>query len=92
MFTARTPLILASASPRRKDFLTGLGLAFSILPADIDETPLAAESPHEFARRMALEKARALTQHHPNECIIAADTVVALGPKIYGKPRMLPRH
>jgi len=87
MFTARIPLILASASPRRKDFLNSLGFTFSIDPADIDETPLPAEPPDAFAQRMARDKAQALSILHPHKCIIAADTVVALDERIYGKPQ-----
>lgn len=86
MFTSRIPLILASSSPRRREFLDQLGLKFSVEPAHIDETPLNAESPEDFARRMALDKARTLAGHHPESCIIAADTVVALGGTIFGKP------
>nr|WP_320009931.1 Maf family protein [uncultured Desulfobulbus sp.] len=86
MFTARIPLLLASASPRRKDFLNGLGLTFSIHPADIDETPLPAENPEAFALRMARDKAQVLSSQYSHKCIIAADTVVALDQQIYGKP------
>jgi len=86
MFTTRIPLILASSSPRRREFLEQLGLNFTIEPAHIDETPLPAETPEYFARRMALDKARALAAQYPACVIIAADTVVALGGKIFGKP------
>lgn len=86
MFTARIPLILASGSPRRREFLKQLGLDFSVQPASIDETPLPGDSPEDFARRMAMDKARALALKHPTSCVIGADTVVALGGTIFGKP------
>lgn len=54
MLTTCKPLILASASPRRQQFLTDLSLKFTILVADIDETPLAGEKPAAFARRLLL--------------------------------------
>ena len=86
MFTAKLPLILASGSPRRREFLEQLGLKFSIQPAHIDETPLPEEAPEDFARRMAVDKARTLSGSYPTSCIIAADTVVALGDTLFGKP------
>nr|WP_321464685.1 Maf family protein [uncultured Desulfobulbus sp.] len=86
MLTARIPLILASNSPRRREFLEQLGLQFSVVPAHIDETPLPDESPEAFARRMALAKAQVLADQHPECSIVAADTVVALGETIFGKP------
>ncbi|MDD2463419.1 MAG: Maf family protein [Desulfobulbus sp.] len=86
MFTSRIPLILASSSPRRREFFDQLGLKFSVMPAHIDETPLPAEAPEDFARRMALDKAKTLALQHPKSCVIAADTVVALGGTIFGKP------
>lgn len=86
MFTARIPLILASASPRRQEFLHQLGLSFTTLPASIDESPLPEEAPDLFARRMAITKAEHVAQQHPEAGIIAADTVVSLHGIIYGKP------
>ena len=87
MFIARRPLLLASASPRRQEFLAQLGLAFTIRSADIDETPLADEPPEAFALRMARTKAEQVALAHPEACVIAADTVVTLDRVIFGKPR-----
>lgn len=87
MFIARCPLILASASPRRQEYLTRLGLTFRIIPATIDETPEPGESPAAFARRMAATKAGQIADAHPEACVIGADTVVALDHRIFGKPR-----
>lgn len=86
MFTARKPILLASASPRRQEFLRSLGLDFTCLPADIDETPLAGEPPAACARRLAAEKAAAAAARHPSSWVIGADTVVTLDGRIIGKP------
>jgi len=85
-----TPLILASASQRRQQFLRDLGLTFTILVADIDETPLPAEDPAAMTQRLAEAKAQAvaarLTTRAGAAIIVASDTTVALGSEIYGKP------
>jgi septum formation protein len=78
-------LILASASPRRARLLTALGLKFRVAPADVDETARSGEKPRELVRRLAMTKAR-VRASHPSDCVIAADTVVALGDSILGKP------
>ena len=84
---SHVPLILASASPRRVELLAQIGVVpDKIIPADIDETPLKAESPRELALRVALLKARAIQAQHPDCAILAADTVVAVGHRIFGKP------
>ncbi len=72
--------ILASASPRRKDLLAQIGVEIDqVTPADIDETPLKAESPRELALRLAEGKARAIADSFKGDIILAADTVVGLG-------------
>jgi septum formation protein len=86
MFTTCKPLILASGSPRRQQFLTDFGLSFTCLVPDIDETPLAGEGPDAFACRMAREKAEVVAQQYPASWVIAADTVVSLERRILGKP------
>jgi septum formation protein len=86
MFTTCKPLILASASPRRQQFLTDLGLIFTALAADIDETPLDDEKPDAFACRMAEEKAEVIARQHPSSWVIGADTVVTIEGRILGKP------
>lgn len=79
-------LILASASPRRRDLLGVLGLApDDVRPADIDETPQRGELPRPYCARVALGKARA-TDVGPDEVVLSADTTVALGRRIMGKP------
>lgn len=88
-------LILASASPRRRALLRDLGLACTVLSADIDETPINGELPAALAMRLATAKARAVGEKlaHTGEAagdggalVIAADTVVALGMQLLGKP------
>lgn len=81
---ARPTLILASASPRRRDLLHGLGIDFVVRPVDIDETPLPAEGPQEYVRRVAEQKAAA--RGGADELILAADTSVILDGQILGKP------
>ena len=87
MFTACCPLILASSSPRRQEFLTLLGLEYQVVPAIVEERPETEEAPECFARRMAVTKAEQVAIAHPESCVIGADTVVALGRSIFGKPR-----
>ena len=83
-------LILASASPRRSELLTQLGLAHTILVADIDETPFSNEPPADYVLRVAAEKASAIQQQSPEDSVvIAADTSVVLDNKIMGKPQDL---
>jgi septum formation protein len=86
MFTLCKPLILASASPRRQQFLSDLGLPVTCLPAALNETPLPSETPAAFALRMAEEKASLIAQQHPESWVIGADTVVTLDGQIIGKP------
>lgn len=79
-------LILASASPRRRDLLVRIGVVpDEIIPADIDETPAKAELPRAYAQRMAAEKAAAIASAHRGDLILAADTVVAAGRRILPK-------
>ena len=79
-------LILASASPRRRDLLARLGLPFEVVEPDIDESALAGR-PERVARRLAVGKARAVSADHPDATVLAADTVVAHGGVLLGKPR-----
>ncbi|NOK31897.1 septum formation inhibitor Maf [Corallococcus exercitus] len=79
--------VLASASPRRKDLLAQLGLRFTVAAADIDETPMAGEIARNYVHRLAVEKARTVATRHPDAWVLAADTTVALGSELLGKPR-----
>ena len=80
------PVILASASPRRKDLLTGVGLNFRVMPAQIDESLLKQESPVDHVRRLADGKAFEISHGHPDAIVIAADTIVVYREHILGKP------
>lgn len=77
-------LILASGSPRRRDLLNDLGFEFEVRPVDIDESPLPSEKPVTYVMRLAREKA--LAQAEAGELVIAADTIVAEGGELLGKP------
>lgn len=80
-------LVLASASPRRLELLRQIGIVPDVVdPAAIDETPLARELPAVHVMRLARAKAEAVRPRHPDAFIIAADTVVACGRRILGKP------
>jgi septum formation protein len=86
-------LILASASPRRRDLLTQAGLRFDVLPAAIDETLHPGESPTAYVQRLALEKAQAIHALHPKATVLGADTTVVLdngaAQQILNKPTSL---
>lgn len=84
--SATSQFILASASPRRVQLLAQLGITpTEIIPADIDETPLANELPLAYVARVACSKAKAVAALHPGQKILSADTVVALGRRILPK-------
>lgn len=81
------PLVLASASPRRLELLAQIGVTpDAVDPAEIDEAPRADESPPGYAERLAMEKAAATGARWRDGLILAADTVVAVGRRILGKP------
>lgn len=81
-----TPIILASASPRRRELFALLGLPFEIVPAEVREELLPGESSEDMARRLSLAKARAVADDYPQALIVAADTFVVLDGDILGKP------
>jgi septum formation protein len=80
-------IVLASASPRRQELLRNAGIPFTVQPADINETPLAGESPRDCAERLAREKALAVSQSGPQDYVLGADTIVVVEHAILGKPR-----
>lgn len=86
MFDTVEPLILASASPRRRRFLRDLGLDFTIKPAMVSEKAGPEEPPEDFVRRLARKKGAAVGHEHPGIWILSADTAVVLDGKIMGKP------
>ncbi len=83
----RANIILASTSPRRKELFQLTGWSFEIMPANIDETPLPGELPGQYVLRLAETKARIVgRQTVPGQIVLAADTTVADGPILLGKP------
>ena len=80
-------LILASASPRRRELLNQAGIIPSaIAPVEVDETPLASEKPGDYTRRLAAQKATLVAKKNRGALVLAADTAVAVGVRILGKP------
>ncbi len=79
--------ILASASPRRRELLTLIGIPHRVRPADIDETVPPGEAPEAHALRLAVEKAAVIAAEFPHDLVIAADTIVVLDGEILGKPK-----
>jgi septum formation protein len=79
-------LILASASPRRRELLKQAGLAFTVVPADIDETRRDGEAPAAYVQRLALEKARVIHALHPEATVLGADTTVVCDGEVLNKP------
>jgi septum formation protein len=80
------PLILASASPRRRDYLDMLGLSFSVEVTDTAERVLPGETPEEHVERLSREKASAVARRRPEAAVLGGDTVVVLDDEILGKP------
>jgi septum formation protein len=82
----RPKLILASKSPRRAELLGRLGLEFTIVPADIDESYIDSEMPAAHAERLAREKALTIASAHPEAVVVGSDTIVILDHDLLGKP------
>ncbi len=79
-------LILASASPRRRELLTQIAVPHTVQPAHIDETRRPGEDPVAYVQRLALEKAATIAQINPRQTVLAADTTVVLGTEVLNKP------
>ena len=79
-------LILASASPRRRELLQQTPLRFRVIPSHTDETRLREESPETYVARIAAKKARAIAKRQPGFWVLAADTIVVLEGQVFGKP------
>jgi septum formation protein len=81
-------IILASASPRRKELLDQIKVTYEIHPVDLDESPLPDEAPLDYVKRVAAEKSAACVAQLKTEIpVLAADTAVVLGCMIMGKPK-----
>lgn len=86
MFETRKKLVLASGSPRRKRFLSELGLDFEVCPANVNEAGNGDEKPGEYVARIAGEKALAISLEMVDAWVVAADTIVSIGADLLGKP------
>ncbi len=86
IFTTNDRLILASASPRRRDFLDELGLEFTVEISQVNEEVLTDEKPQSFVERVSHAKACAVGQIFENVWVLAADTAVVIDGEILGKP------
>ena len=86
---AGKPLVLASASPRRRALLAAAGIAFEVRPADVPEDALPGEAPRAMAERLAADKALAVARAlagDPGRVVLGADTIVVIGGDALGKP------
>jgi septum formation protein len=83
------PLILASASPRRRQLLAEAGYKFAVVPSSVDESvfPTGNITSAEYAKQLALAKANDVAGKHPDSIVVGADTVVDFEGQIIGKPR-----
>lgn len=86
MYKLNAPLVLASASPRRKELLDDCGLKFKVCSSDFDETVGENETPEQLVIRLAIGKAKAVIDQFPDCYILGADTDVAVSDRIFGKP------
>jgi septum formation protein len=82
----RKPIVLASASPWRKEILEKTGLPFTVDASGCDEEIVTALSPHDLARRLSRRKAAEVASRYKAAIVIAADTFIVLGKRIFGKP------
>ncbi len=85
MHTGQPTLILASKSPRRREILRAAGFAFAVRAAEVEEARRDNETPQDYVRRLAVEKANAV-EAGVNEVVLAADTVVLAGEQLLEKP------
>jgi septum formation protein len=80
-------IVLASASPRRRELLTQIGVPHEVLAVDIDESALPGEAPAELALRLARSKALAGQARGGGRAVLGSDTIVVLEGRVFGKPR-----
>jgi septum formation protein len=83
---SRPALVLASASPRRRELLSQLGIPLTVRVAEVDESPWSDEPPREHTMRLAQDKAAKIAAQVPDEWVLGADTVVVIDNRILGKP------
>ena len=85
--SASPRIVLASQSPRRAELIGRLGLSFDTIPADLDESYRAGETPPEHAERLARDKALHVAQTNPDALVVGSDTIVVVDGDVLGKPR-----
>lgn len=87
-FVVNKPIILASESPRRQELLAMLGVSFDVKSSNVleNEEEIMNLSLGEYAKVLAIRKAKAVARNHPEAAVIGADTIVGLGKKVYPKP------
>lgn len=83
----KPPLILASASPRRRELLQQAGIVFTVVPSNAAEDVIVGEAPAKYALRVATAKATEVAKNHPGSWVLGADTIVVVNGEILGKPR-----
>jgi septum formation protein len=83
-------LVLASASPRRRELLARAGVPLQVRTAEVPEAPLAGESPEALVQRLAGAKARAVAATMPGRLVLGADTIIVFAGQVFGKPADLP--
>ncbi|MGE7912876.1 Maf family protein [Lysinibacillus xylanilyticus] len=87
MFKTNHKLVLASASPRRKELLAMLSLPFDIITSEVEETSVQATTMQDYVKGVALLKTRDVAKKAPNATIIGADTIVVYDDKLLHKPK-----
>lgn len=83
---AAHPLVLASASPRRRELLERVGVPLIVRPVDVDETPRPHEEAHAYLERVVADKAAAARSAYPEGLLLVADTSVIIDGEVLGKP------
>ena len=86
---SRPPILLASASPRRRELLSQIGISFKSCPQNIDESRLAGESATDYVQRMAMQKVESALKtlaEHSNWLVLGADTIVVCDQEVLGQP------
>ncbi len=82
-------IILASTSPRRRELLALLGIAFEIIPPTAEEIPSTNLSPRDQAKQFALDKALSIARRYPDDLVLGSDTVIEIDGTLVGKPQDL---
>lgn len=86
MTTSTSTIVLASASPRRRQLLEMLRIPFEVEPSGIDEVVRPGEAPRDYVLRVAREKGEAVSDRRPDALVLSADTEVVLDGEVFGKP------